>query len=60
MAHKLLNVLICGFKTGFQTGSGFNTVYSNKTNEQNEINSQYKTDYMENHVVWLSPIQMKR
>ena len=57
MAHKLLNVLICGFKTGFQTSSGFNTVYSNETNEQNEINSQYKTDY---HVVWQSPIQMKR
>ena len=26
VAHKLVKVLVCGFETGFQTSSGFNTV----------------------------------
>ena len=36
-AHKLDMVLVCGFKTSFQTNSGFNMVYSKETNEQFKI-----------------------
>ena len=28
VAHKLVKVLVYGFETSFQTGSGFNPVYS--------------------------------
>ena len=34
VAHKLVKVLVYGFETSFQTGSGFNPVYSKETNEQ--------------------------
>ena len=34
VAYKQAKVLVCGFKTIFQTGSDFNTVYSKETNEQ--------------------------
>ena len=37
VAHKLVMVLVCGFKTSFQTNSGFNMVYSKETNEQFKI-----------------------
>ena len=32
IAHKLVKVLACGFKTSFQTSSGFKTVYSSCEN----------------------------
>ena len=37
VAHKLVKVSVCGFKTSFQTGSSFNMVYSKETNEQFKI-----------------------
>ena len=34
VAYKQAKFLVCGFKTIFQTGSGFNTVNSKETNEK--------------------------
>ena len=36
-AHRLVKVLVCEFKTSFQTSSGFNMVYNKEINEQLEI-----------------------
>ena len=37
VAHKMVEVLVCGLTTSFQTSSGFNIIYSKETNEQFKI-----------------------